>query len=174
MLIPVALLGAWTAITLPQAILIFVSWAFSVATSGLFTALILSVWWKRTKAAGAVTDMVAGFVVCVFCTFASEHQSEWFILTFRGNEVVARMDQVLAQLQAARDAAAWTKFYKTETTWFDVNNIAAGLYGIPVSFLVTILVSLMTAAPSREMQGFIEQIRTPRGGIVMTDERPAD
>jgi cation/acetate symporter len=194
LLIVVALLGAWTAITLPQTILIFVSWAFSVAASGLFAALVLGVWWKRTTSAGAVLGMVAGFAVCVFYLFGSEYQPEWFIRTFRGDEAVGRMEEVLAQLRAAQEAvisagaaataeakaaltnatAAWTRFYKVEATWFGVNNIAAGLYGIPVSFVVTILVSLMTAAPSREMQGFIEQIRTPRGGIVMADARRAD
>jgi cation/acetate symporter len=40
LLVMVALLGAWTAVTLPQSILIFVSWAFSVAASGLFAALV--------------------------------------------------------------------------------------------------------------------------------------
>ena len=49
LLIVVALLGAYTAITLPQSILIFVSWAFSVAASGLFAALVLGVWWKRAR-----------------------------------------------------------------------------------------------------------------------------
>ena len=63
LLIVVALLGAWTAITLPQTILIFVSWAFSVAASGLFAALVLGVWWKRTTGAGAIAGMVAGFAV---------------------------------------------------------------------------------------------------------------
>jgi cation/acetate symporter len=104
------------------------------------------------------------------------------------------MDQVLAQLQAAKDAVAaagaaataeakaalttatanWTKFHKAEATWFGVNNIAAGVFGIPLSFVVTVLVSLVTAAPSREMQGFIEQIRTPRGGTIMREARQMD
>jgi cation/acetate symporter len=194
LLIVVALLGAWTAISLPQTILIFVSWAFSVAASGLFAALVLGVWWKRATAAGAVAGMVAGFAICVLYTFGTEYYPEWFIRTFRGEAVVAQMDQVLAQLQAAKDAVAaagaaataeakaalttatanWTKFHKAEATWFGVNNIAAGVFGIPLSFVVTVLVSLVTAAPSREMQGFIEQIRTPRGGTIMREARQMD
>ena len=194
LLIVVALVGAYTAIVLPQSILIFVSWAFSVAASGLFAALVLGVWWKRATAAGAVAGMVAGFAVCILYTFGTEYQAEWFIRTFRGEDVVARMNEVMAQLQAAKDAvaaagaeataeakaavtsaaAAWTKFYKAEATWFGVNNIAAGLFGIPLSFLVAIIVSLMTKAPSREMQGFIESIRIPRGGIMMADARQVE
>jgi cation/acetate symporter len=51
--------------------------------------------------------------------------------------------------------------------WFGVRNISCGLFGIPAAFLVTWIVSLMTPAPSREMQDFIDSIRIPRGGPVM-------
>jgi cation/acetate symporter len=51
--------------------------------------------------------------------------------------------------------------------WFGVRNISCGLFGIPVAFIVTYVVSLMTAAPSKEMQDFIDEIRVPRGGAVM-------
>ena len=144
LLIVVALLGAWTAITLPQSILIFVSWAFSVAASGLFAALVLGVWWKRTTAAGAIAGMIAGFLVCIYYTFGTEYYG----------------------------VALW--FKGTALTEKGLSNIAAGVIGIPVSFLVTIVVSLMTKAPSREMQGFIEAIRIPRGGEVMKEARQVD
>ena len=144
LLIVVALLGAWTAITLPQSILIFVSWAFSVAASGLFAALVLGVWWKRTTAAGAIAGMIAGFLVCIYYTFGTEYYG----------------------------VALW--FKGTALTEKGLSNIAAGVIGIPVSFLVTIVVSLMTKAPSREMQGFIEAIRIPRGGVLMKEARQID
>ena len=144
LLIVVALLGAWTAITLPQSILIFVSWAFSVAASGLFAALVLGVWWTRTTAPGAIAGMIAGFLVCVYYTFGTEYYG----------------------------VALW--FKGTALTEKGLSNIAAGVIGIPVSFLVTIVVSLMTKAPSREMQGFIEAIRIPRGGVRMKEARQID
>ena len=144
LLIGVALLGAWTAITLPQSILIFVSWAFSVAASGLFAALVLGVWWTRTTAPGAIAGMIAGFLVCIYYTFGTEYYG----------------------------VALW--FKGTALTEKGLSNIAAGVIGIPVSFLVTIVVSLMTKAPSREMQGFIEAIRIPRGGEVMKEARQVD
>jgi cation/acetate symporter len=48
---------------------------------------------------------------------------------------------------------------------FGVKNIAAGLFGLPVSLAVTVLVSLITPAPSQEMQDFIDSIRVPRGQV---------
>ena len=52
--------------------------------------------------------------------------------------------------------------------WFGVRNISAGLFGIPVAFIVTIVVSLMTPPPSQEMQTFVDNLRIPKGNV-MTD-----
>jgi cation/acetate symporter len=121
-----------------------VSWAFSVAASGLFAALVLGVWWTRTTATGAIAGMIAGFLVCIYYTFGTEYYG----------------------------VALW--FKGTALTEKGLSNIAAGVIGIPVSFLVTIVVSLMTKAPSREMQGFVESIRIPRGGVIMKEARQVD
>ena len=51
--------------------------------------------------------------------------------------------------------------------WFDLNNINCGLLGMPLGFLVIYVVSLMTKAPSKEMQAFIDEIRKPRGRTVL-------
>lgn len=143
LLIFVALLAAYTAITLPQGILIFVSWAFSVAASGFFPALVLGVFWKRCTTAGAIAGMIAGYAICVFYMFGTEYygMARWF-----------------------------------QGTWLSrqgLSNIASGVIGIPVAFLVTIVVSLLTKPPSKEMQDFIDQIRIPKGGPVMGEEKPA-
>jgi cation/acetate symporter len=144
LLIVVALIGAYTAVTLPQSILIFVSWAFSVAASGLFAALVLGVLWKRCTATGAVSGMIAGFLVCIYYTFGTEYYG--VPLWFKG----------------------------TWLTTSGLSNIAAGVIGIPVAFVVTWGVSLMTKAPSREMQDFIDQLRIPRGEVLMTEARQVD
>lgn len=54
-------------------------------------------------------------------------------------------------------------------TWFGVRNISAGLFGIPAAFVVTWVVSLLTPAPSKDMQDFVDSIRVPRGGPVMQE-----
>jgi cation/acetate symporter len=49
--------------------------------------------------------------------------------------------------------------------WFGIRNISSALFGLPVAFIVTIVVSLMTRAPSREMQEFVDSIRVPKGEL---------
>jgi cation/acetate symporter len=49
--------------------------------------------------------------------------------------------------------------------WWGIRNISCGLFGIPLAFVVTWLVSLVTAPPSKEMQDFIDSIRVPKGAV---------
>jgi cation/acetate symporter len=49
--------------------------------------------------------------------------------------------------------------------WFGIRNISSALFGLPVAFIVTYVVSLMTAPPSKEMQDFIDSVRIPRGDV---------
>ena len=133
LLIGVAILAAIVAGTKPAGILAMVAWAFSIAASGLFPALVMGVWWKRTTSTGAICGMAAGFGICLFYLIGTQ--------------------------------------YFAMPLWFGVRNISAGLFGIPVAFLVTWIVSLMTAAPSREMQDFIDAVRIPRGGTLMEEKK---
>ncbi|MTJ82099.1 MAG: cation acetate symporter [Telmatospirillum sp.] len=58
-----AVLAAWTASARPAGILTIVAWAFSLAASGLFPALVLGIWWKRATGPGALAGMLAGWSV---------------------------------------------------------------------------------------------------------------
>ena len=127
LLVVVAIVAAWVASTRPAGILAMVAWAFSIAASGLFPALVMGVWWKRTTSAGAIAGMIAGYGVCLFYLIGTQ--------------------------------------YYGMPLWFGVRNISCGLFGIPAAFIVTWIVSLMTPAPSKDMQEFVESIRTPRGGV---------
>ena len=49
--------------------------------------------------------------------------------------------------------------------WFGIRNISSALFGLPLAFLVTWAVSLMTAPPSKEMQDFVDSIRVPKGEL---------
>jgi cation/acetate symporter len=144
LLVIVAVLAAYTASTKPSDILSMVSWAFSLAAGGLFPALVLGVWWKRATSAGAIVGMLAGFSVTLFYTLA----------TYYGGMPL------------------W--FQGTWLTQQGLSHLSAGLLGIPVGFIVTWAVSLMTPAPSRELQDFIEQLRVPRGEMIMAEARRAD
>ncbi|MGQ7790896.1 sodium:solute symporter family protein [Faunimonas sp. B44] len=51
-----------------------------------------------------------------------------------------------------------------------IQNISAAIIGLPLGVLTMIVVSLMTPAPSKEMQDFIDEIRRPRGKVLMTEK----
>ncbi len=127
LLVLVALVAAYVASQKPSTILSMVAWAFSIAASGLFPALVMGIWWKRTTGTGAVLGMIAGYGICLFYLIGTQ----WFGMPL----------------------------------WFGIRNISCGLFGIPVAFLVTWLVSLVTQAPPKEMQDFIDSIRVPRGAV---------
>lgn len=133
LLIGVAIVAAYVASTKPSTILAMVAWAFSIAASGLFPALVMGIWWKRTSNIGAVAGMVVGFGVCLY----------YLIMT---------------------------QFYGMPL-WFGIKNISCGIFGIPAAFIVTYVVSLMTPAPSKEMQDFIDSIRIPKGDVRLADAK---
>ena len=54
--------------------------------------------------------------------------------------------------------------------WFDLNNIACGLLGMPLGFLVIYVVSLLGKEPSKEMQAYVDEIRKPRGRTVLEEK----
>ncbi|MHB1219328.1 MAG: sodium:solute symporter family protein [Alphaproteobacteria bacterium] len=58
-----------------------------------------------------------------------------------------------------------TRYFGMEL-WFGMRNISAGIFGIPVAFIVTYVVSLVTPAPSKQMQDFVDSIRIPTGDVL--------
>ncbi|RWI28581.1 sodium:solute symporter family protein [Mesorhizobium sp.] len=140
LLVMVAVLAAYVASTKPSDILSMVSWAFSLAAGGLFPALVLGVWWKRANTAGAVAGMIAGFGITLF----------YLVMTQYG----ADFDKATPNMEL----------------WWGVKNISSATFGLPVGFAVMVIVSLLTRAPAREMQDFIEEIRVPRGKQLMEEK----
>ena len=51
-----------------------------------------------------------------------------------------------------------------------IQNISAAIIGLPFGVAAMIVVSLMTPAPSKEMQDFIDEIRRPRGPTMMVEK----
>jgi cation/acetate symporter len=54
-----------------------------------------------------------------------------------------------------------SRFYGLD--WWGIKTVSSGIFGIPAGFLTIYLVSRMTAAPSQELQDFVENVRYPRG-----------
>ncbi|MBM3564846.1 MAG: cation acetate symporter [Alphaproteobacteria bacterium] len=140
LLVGVAIVAAATAGTRPAGIIQMVAWAFSLAAGGLFAPLVLGIWWKRTTNTGAVVGMLSGFAVTLFYLVMTRYYPAEF------------------------EAMFGTKL------WFGILNISAATFGLPVAFVVTWALSLVTEAPSKEMQEFVDSIRRPKGAVAWSKD----
>ncbi len=178
LLLIVAVVSAALAATKPGDILAMVGWAFSLAMAGNFPALVMGVWWKRTTATGAVCGMIAGFGLCIFYLVTSRYFPgagvQYFGMTSLLNPVTGAPVADIAKAMAAPNAMeSWVTLahpLANKVGWFNLNNIACGLLGTPLGFLVIYVVSLMGKEPSKEMQAYVDEIRKPRGRTVLEEK----
>jgi cation/acetate symporter len=175
----VAVAAASLAATKPGDILAMVGWAFSLAMAGNFPALVMGIWWKRTTATGAVCGMIAGFGLCIFYLLTTRYFPgygvKYFGMTSLTNAATgAPLVPDLARAMAAPNAMdIWPTLahpLANKVGWFDLNNIACGLLGTPLGFLVIYVVSLLGKEPSREMQAYVDEIRKPRGRTILEEK----
>jgi cation/acetate symporter len=145
----VAVLAAYVAGTLGADILFLVSWAFSIAASGLFAALVLGIWWKKGGDAAGVWSMLVGYVVVMFFLISTE---------FYGPAMKGMLGDIVTIVKVrGRDVAY---------LW-GINNISVGIFGIPASFLAGWVAGKMTPEASPDMQAFIDSIRVPSGDVAL-------
>lgn len=130
----IALIAAWVASLRIANILQFVSAAFSLAASAFFPALVLGIFWKRATRWGATAGMLSGLLVCMGYMAAN-------LSAFRS----------LVGLQPAAD----------EWRWWGIDPVAAGVFGVPVGFVVMVLASRLGPAPTPEQQALVERLRSP-------------
>ena len=175
----VAVAAASLAATKPADILAMVGWAFSLAMAGNFPALVMGVWWKRTTATGAVCGMIAGFGLCIFYLLTTRYFPGFGVkyagMTSMLNPTTgAPLIPDLAAAMAAPNAMeAWPTLahpLANKVGWFNLNNIACGLLGMPLGFLVIYVVSLLGKEPSMEMQAYVDEIRKPRGRTILEEK----
>jgi cation/acetate symporter len=134
LLLVVALCAAWVASQKPADILFLVSAAFSLAAAGFFPALVLGIFWKRTTGIAASLGMVVGLATTFYYMVLTQ---PWLRGVFGTTGTIA------------------------ENTWWDINPISAGIFGVPLGFIVIIIVSLITPMPSRAIQELVEHVRFP-------------
>jgi cation/acetate symporter len=134
LLLVVALIAAYVTSLKPGNILFLVGAAFSLAASAFFPALVLGVFWKRANKIGAITGMLAGLGVCFY----------YMSTTY----------------PFLRDLFGITRPI-AEYMWFGLNPISAGMFGLPIGMATIIVVSLLTPAPSKQVQDFVEHVRYP-------------
>jgi cation/acetate symporter len=124
LLVVAAVAGAYVATFRINIIVAVVAYAFALAGSGFFPALVMGIFWKRANKQGAIAGMIAGFVTA------------------------------LALLVLGRN---WGIYL------LGVREISAGLFGVPVGFIVIWLVSLMYPPPDQKVQDLVDSVRYPRG-----------
>ena len=132
LLLVVALAAAYVAAQKPADILFLVSAAFSFAAAAFFPALVLGIFWRRTTGVAAALGMIAGLGVTSYYMVTTQ---PWLREVFG----------ISSPIQL----------------WWDILPISAGVFGVPVGFAVTILVSLVTPPPSAKAQELVEYVRYP-------------
>jgi len=181
LLVVVAVLAAWTASTRPTDIVAMVAWAFSLAAGGLFPALVLGVWWKRANTQGAVAGILAGFFVTLFYLVITRYWPhigvQYFGMISNLNPMTgaplidaAAMAKHLADPLIADGPVAATNPLASRVGWFNIANISSAAFGLPIGFLVMYVVSIMTPAPSKQLQDFIDACRRPKGKTLMEEK----
>jgi cation/acetate symporter len=134
LLLVVAILAASVASQKPADILFLVSAAFSLAAASFFPALTLGIFWKRANKWGATLGMIAGTGITFYYMCITQ---PWLRSVFGVKGTIA------------------------ENTWWDINPISAGIFGVPLGFAVIIIVSMLTPAPDRETQDLVDHVRYP-------------
>jgi cation/acetate symporter len=134
LLLVVALAAAYVASLKIADILFLVSAAFSLAAAGFFPALVLGIFWKRATKWGAVLGMISGTVITFYYMATTQ---PWMRGLFNVTSPIA------------------------ENTWWGMQPIAAGVFGVPLGFAVIIIVSLITPAPKADIQELVEHVRYP-------------
>ena len=138
----------------------------------------MGVWWKRTTATGAVCGMIAGFGLCLFYLVDTRYFPgsgvKYFGMTSLLNPATGAPLVDIAKAMALPNAMeSWPTLahpMANKVGWFDLNNIACGLLGMPLGFLVIYVVSLLGKEPSKEMQAYVDEIRKPRGRTVLEEK----
>jgi cation/acetate symporter len=116
----------------PEFILIAIMWAFGIAAAGLGVPIVLGIWWKRTNKYGVGAGMVAGTLIGLF---------GWFTIDFLG------MNPVDIPLPF------FAKYLYGPLGFIKVTALA-----VPISFILTIVVSWLTPPPEEELQRQVDEM----------------
>lgn len=131
LLMLVAVLAATVAAQKPATILSMVAWAFSLAASAFFPALVLGIFWERTTRPGALAGMLGGLALSLYYIIRSEFDH----IPFLGLTGV-QMDP-----------------------WFGIHSTSAGVFGVAAGFALTVGVSLLTRPDPEVTRAFLQRIR---------------
>ena len=134
-LLVVALTAAAVAAQKPADIVALVVVAFSMVAAGFFPALVLGIFWKRANGFGAAVGMQLARLAVTLYYLVTTHP---WLRSLLG--VAIPLDKAM---------------------WWDIQPIAAGVFGVPVGFAVIILLSLLTPPPGQEASDLVDYVRYP-------------
>ncbi len=131
MLLVVAVLAATVAAQKPGTILSMVAWAFSIAASAFFPALVLGIFWRKATRAGALAGMLVGLFVTLYYIFRVEF-----------------------------DSIPWLGVSNLRIEpWFYLQSTSAGVLGVAAGFITIVVVSLFAKLPEQDAEAFLDRIR---------------
>jgi cation/acetate symporter len=119
-----------------------VAFAFGLAASSFFPAIILGIFWKRATREGAVAGMVTGLLFTAL-----------YISYFKFG------------LPGLGKGPA-------DGHWFGISPEGIGTLGMVINFVVAIVVSLGTKPPPAEIVDLVERVRLPRAAFGESDSGP--
>lgn len=123
-----------------------VAFAFGLAAASFFPAIFLGIFFKRANRLGAVSGMIVGLA---------------FTLIYI---VMCTADKVLPILFKAPLLAPENYLF---AGWFGleqgISPQGIGTVGMVINFVVTIVVSLLTSPPPKDVQDLVENVRIPQG-----------
>lgn len=123
-LLLVALSAAFVAARRSSDILPMVSASFSLAASAFVPAMVMGIFWRGTTRNGAVAGMLAGLAVTVY--YMAAH---------------------VEGLQGALPSVL-----RGEALWWGIQPTSAGVFGVPLGFAVTLLVSWVERQRAQRVQ----------------------
>jgi cation/acetate symporter len=178
--------AAAVAVVAPADVTTMATWTFSIAAAALFPAIVLGIWWPGTTRAAAIAGMLAGLIVTLGYIGGSYFAPVPFFeatggLSDAGSMAGAKVavlqgvaDKASVETKPAAEAALvayvrGTPYKAGAANWFGIHNSAAALFGLPLGFFITILVSLLTRRPSAETLDFVRAIRRPSAASLQAD-----
>ncbi len=114
-----------------------VALAFGLAAASFFPAIVLGIFDKRMNKEGAIAGMIIGLGLMLF-----------YMLKFK-----------FGIFDGGKEAVAGLK----ESWWFGISPEGFGTIAMFVNFVISVVVSRITAAPPENVQEIVENIRIPSG-----------
>jgi cation/acetate symporter len=170
MLVAATALAAYAAATQPIDVVPMVAWAFSLAAAGSFPALVLAIWWTRTTTPAAIFGIIVGFGLSLLYLVVSRYYPQAGVSYFGMTALLDPADgkplvnvaQVLADPRWLADVPASPgNPLASKIGWFNIGNLACGVFGLAAGFVIMIVVSLMGKRRSPDTRALIDTLRAP-------------